>query len=105
MNKNGEALYNTRNTRNYHDGNTWFTENRNTGYRYALVCLSGQGPNPGTVEWKGNVPREGSKIKLLQTGESLKWTQKDGRVTVYLPASIINAKESYPALAFSFIAL
>lgn len=103
IDKNGEALYNTRITKSYHDGNTWFTQNPKTGVRYALVCLAEGNPVLNEITWQQNLPKKGSKITLLQTGKPVQWTQDGDKVRVILPSSILNTKESYAALAFSFI--
>lgn len=102
MNKNGEAIYNTRITKNYKDGNTWFTQNPKTGVHYALVCLAENETMPATVSWHYNLPVKGSRIKLLQTGESLRWKIEGDAVSVSLPASMAKAKQA--ALAFAFVA-
>jgi alpha-L-fucosidase len=100
MQKNGDAIYNTRITKNYQDGNIWFTHNPKTGMRYAMVCLDENRPVPAEVIWRHNIPEKKSKIKLLQTGEIVKWGQEGDQVRIFIPASI--AKGVYPALAFSF---
>ena len=102
MNKNGAAIYNTRITKNYNDSNTWFTQNYTTGIRYALVCLTEGQAAPSSVTWKLNVPKKGSKMVLLQTGEAVKWSVQDGVVTIIIPASLRQMK-NVPALAFSFV--
>ncbi|MCW3091240.1 MAG: alpha-L-fucosidase [Ferruginibacter sp.] len=102
MNKNGEAIYNTRITKNYHDGSTWFTQNNQSGKRYALVCLKDDEALPVTITWKMNVPKKGTKMKLLQTGEMVKWQQTGEGVAVILPASLRKINGALPALAFSF---
>jgi len=102
MNKNGVAIYNTRATKNYHDGNIWFTQNKTTDTRYALVCLPEGQPIPKEISWHNNIPKDGSKIILLETGESVKWKREGNGVRVFLPSSMINSKENIPALAFSF---
>jgi alpha-L-fucosidase len=102
MEKNGAALYDTRITQHYQDGNTWFTQHKNNGTRYAVVCLPEAQPVAREVVWQNNLPVKGSKITLLQTGETVSWKQDGHRIKVTLPASVINSKENYPALAFSF---
>jgi alpha-L-fucosidase len=102
MSKNGAALYNTRITKNYHDRNTWFTQNPKTGVWYALVCLPEKSPVPSETSWQNNPVKSGSKITLLQTGETVKWRQEGDSIRIFLPASIQKSKEAYPALAFSF---
>lgn len=101
MDKNGEAIYNTRITKNYKDGNTWFTQNPHTGTYYALVCLPEQQAVPEEIIWQYNLPKKGSKIMLLQTGESVRWKLEGDKVRVYLPASMV--RKNYAALAFAFV--
>jgi alpha-L-fucosidase len=98
--KNGEAIYATRITKYYHAGNTWFTQNKKEATRYAIVCLEEGKQVPVTVSWQTNRPKLKSKIRLLQTGEYVKWTATENGVTIVLPKSI--AGKSYPALAFAF---
>jgi alpha-L-fucosidase len=100
--KNGEAIYNTRAVKNYRDGNTFFTQNKNGKIKYALVCLKENETVPESIGWKNNPPAKGTKIKLLETGETVKWTNKDGIIKVFLPKSVLNAKAAYPALVFSY---
>lgn len=102
MNKNGAAIYNTRITKNYNDGNTWFTQNNTTATRYALVCIKEGEAVSSSVSWKMNTPKKGSKIKLLQTGETVKWTIENEVVKITIPAAVIKMYKSLPALAFSF---
>lgn len=102
MDKNGAAIYNTRATKNYKDGNTYFTASKTGSVRYALVCLKENEALPQVVEWAGNEPKKGSKMKLLQTGETVKWKQESGRIKVSLPTRLLKEKSDYAALAFSF---
>jgi alpha-L-fucosidase len=104
MNKNGAAIYNTRSTKSYQDGKTYFTHNANEGLRYAIVCLAEGEAVPATVNWKTNLPKKGSTMRLLQTGEKVSWSLDGDRVKVNLPASFKKNKQTLPALAFSFVA-
>jgi len=99
---NGTAIYNTRITKNYQQGNIFFTQSKQPGTLYALVCVKEGDALPATVEWKGNLPKKGTKIKLLQTGQTVKWVLEGDSVKVSLPAAMLKTKESYPALAFAF---
>ena len=103
MNKNGAAIYNTRIVKNYNNGTTWFTQNNNTATRYALVCIKDGDAVPETVSWKMNLPKKGSVMKLLQTGETVKWTVIGDDVKVILPKSLLKKNEMLPALAFAFL--
>lgn len=100
LHKNGDAIYNTRNTKNYHEGNTWFTQGKN-GLRYALVCVDENAAVPTEILWTDNIPKKGTKMILLQTGETVKWKLENDKVKLTLPASVVNMK-NIPALAFSF---
>lgn len=101
MKNNGGAIYNTRITQNYNDGNTWFTKSKSGSIKYALVCLKEGESLPATITWKANVPARNSKMVLLQTGKPVKWENDNGTVKVYLPKSLNNGT-FYHALAFSF---
>ena len=98
-NVNGDAIYNTRTAKNYHEGNTWFTQSKDGKTKYALVCLPEGKAAPSFVEWSGNIPGKRTKIKLLQTGKAMKWTLDGDKVKVWLPKDVI--KKNNPALAFS----
>lgn len=97
---NGAALYHTRITKTYNDGNTWFTAAKSGDTLYAIVTLKEDQPLPATITWKGNLPKKGSRMRLLETGEAVKWKNDGDAVTVVLPARLKG--KSYPALAFSF---
>ncbi|MGS2737648.1 alpha-L-fucosidase [Sinomicrobium sp. M5D2P17] len=101
MSENGEAIYNTRTVDHYSDGNTYFTQNLKKKKTYAIVCLPEGKTVPETVIWKGNLPKKGSSIKLLQTGKNVKWEKEGNRVRVFLPASLQQSKD-VPAIAFSY---
>jgi alpha-L-fucosidase len=100
---NGEAIYNTRITSDYKDGNTYFTKSKTGNVKFALVCLPENSNPPTVIQWKTNIPKKGVKIKLLQTGETVKWTVKGDEVEVDLPKSVTGTKPLYAALAFSFV--
>lgn len=99
---NGEAIYNTRITPDYKEGSTYFTKSKTGNVKYALVCLQENSQMPASVQWKTNIPKKGTKMKLLQTGETVKWALKADGVEVILPKSVTGNKADYPALAFSF---
>ena len=84
---NGEAIYNTRNTPMYHDGNVWFTASKDKQTFYAIVCPAG--PMPATVSWHGNLPTKGAKMVMLATGQRMKYKIKDGQVEVSLPSAVL----------------
>ena len=102
LDKNGEAIYNTHCIKNYHDGNGWFTEVKEKGIKYALFCLEDSVAIPTEISWHNHVPKKGSKIKILQTGETLNWKLEKDVVKIAIPVSIINMKH-LPAIVFSFV--
>jgi alpha-L-fucosidase len=104
MNKNGEAIYHTRTTKDYRDGTIFFTQSKNESTKYALASLPENQPLPDFIEWKNNAIKKGSKVKLLETGENVKWTTDGSTTRIFLPSSLLKSKKAYPALAFSFAA-
>lgn len=92
---NGEAIYATRNARHYHDGDIWFTANKNNSTLYALYTLEEGETLPATLSWTGNLPK--GKITLLQNGKSVKYSCHDGKVVLQLPKGLKNEP-----LAFRF---
>ncbi|BEH00351.1 alpha-L-fucosidase [Bacteroides sedimenti] len=99
MNKNGEAIYNTRTTEIYHNDNVWFTQNKDGNKLFALVCLQEGDKIPEYLEWSGNLPAKGSKLILLETNKAVKWELINGKIRVILPRGLSKETE---ALAFSF---
>jgi len=97
---NGEAIYNTRITPIYNDGNTWFTQSKDGKKIYAIVCLEEGKPLPGKLTWKGNEPVSGNKMICLQTGKAVSWKKTVDGIEVTLPR--FSNQEDLPALAFSF---
>ena len=103
MNKNGAAIYNTRTTKYYQDGNTYFTQNIKEGKQFALVCLKEGEALPTSVTWKTNAPKKGTKMQLLQTGEMVRWMQDGDNIKVLLPKTM-QKSTGVAALAFAYTA-
>lgn len=99
---NGQAIYGTRITKNYVDRNTWFSQSKDGHTRYAIHCLAKDGQPGASLSWKGNPPAKGAAITLLNTGKTVKWSQKDGVTTVQLPSALKNHPDLFGALAFSY---
>jgi alpha-L-fucosidase len=93
---NGTAIYNTTNAKEYHDGNVWFTANKDGKHLYAIYMLKEGDTLPSTISWTGNLPK--GNVKLLSTGKSLKTKKQGDQVTVTLPQGMKN--QSF-ALEFS----
>ena len=95
---NGEAIYGTRATKNYHSGeNIWFTASKDGKTCYAIYALGEKEELPATIEWTGNIPD--GRIVLLSTGKTLKYKVEGDKVKVTLPKGM--ARDSF-ALKFSF---
>ncbi|UII20872.1 alpha-L-fucosidase [Fulvivirga ligni] len=101
LDSNGKAIYNTRITPEYNDGNVFFTKGQ-AGETFAIAIITEGEDTPATISWKGNLPKKGSSVKLLSSGKKVKWTEKNGEVTVTIPKSFISKNAKYPALAFEY---
>lgn len=99
---NGEAIYNTRTTGEYVDGNTWFTQSKDSATRYAIVLRKDTTAATATISWTGNVPQKGATMRLLQPAATVKWRATGDRVTVTLPDKLVKSVGQSPALAFSY---
>jgi alpha-L-fucosidase len=102
MKQNGTAIYNTRSAENYKNGNVYFTQSKDAMTTYALACVEEGKPIPAVIEWTGNVPKKGTKMKLLHTGAAIKWVADGNKVKVVLPPSLQKHGLKIPALAFAF---
>jgi len=98
---NGEAIYNTRNTPIYYDGNVWFTVSKDKLTTYAIVRPDG--PTPATVFWHGNLPAKGSKMVLLADRSVVKYKVSGDSVVIIVPKSV-RAKGKPFAVAFQMAA-
>ncbi|MEA5257132.1 alpha-L-fucosidase [Arcicella aquatica] len=101
LNANGEAIYNTRTTDVYRDGETFFTKGKDNAI-YALVRLPENQPIATTITWTGNVPAKGAKVQLLSEKTTVKWKAEGDKVTVTLPANFLKKYKNYPSLAFKY---
>lgn len=95
MNVNGAAIYGTRITADYHDGNTWFTQTADGKKLNAIHLLKENSPE--TISWAGNPPAKNSSMVLLNTGQPVSWKFVDGKTIVTVPKNTENI-----GLAFSF---
>ena len=83
----GEAIYSTRITKNYNDGDIWFNASKDGQTLYAIYALKDDEELPATLSWSGNIPN-GGKVTVLNNGKKVKATVKDGKVTVKLPKGL-----------------
>lgn len=86
LNRCGEAIYATRITQKYNDGNIWFSASKDGSTLYAVYALPDGETLPASLEWTDNLPK--GKVTLLNTGKALKTTVKNGKVTVKLPGKL-----------------
>ena len=97
LDKNGEAIYNTRPLPHYNDGNVWFTAKKDENTTYAIVTADASNPLSATLTWHGNLPEKGSKMYILDGSKMipLKYVVKvnDGQVTVALPKKIAGSTQ------------
>ena len=88
MKLNGKAIYNTKTTKKYNDGNIWFTQSKDGKTTYAIFMLKEGEKMPKTISWSGNLPKKGSAIRLVANGKKLSYKMKNGNVVVTLPNNI-----------------
>ncbi|WP_412465921.1 alpha-L-fucosidase [Pedobacter sp. KLB.chiD] len=93
--KNGAAIYGTRITKNYHDGQNWFTQSKDGKTIYGISLLNGNAAQG--ISWQGSIPKKGTSITLLSNKQKVKWKLIDGKVHLDLPKT-----DEKMALAFSF---
>lgn len=95
---NGKAIYATRPTKHYNNGNVWFTMDKNGKIMYAIYALPDkQEEVPQVIEWTVNIPLK-KKVYSLQSGRNVKCEIKGDKVKIFLPKNL-NRKSS---MAFSF---
>ena len=93
----GQAIYNTRPTKDYKDNDTWFTQSKDGKTVYALHCIKNN-KIPASITIQVNLPLSGSKITLVNSGTPLKWRRKGNAVEIWLPK---NLSPDLPAVAMS----
>ena len=95
LKKNGQAIYNTRITPDYNDGNTWFTADKDGKTLYAVYTVKDGEEMPAAIEWAGNIPA--GTMKLLNMNVSVRYQCDGKKVKVTLPKGLANEP-----LAFRF---
>lgn len=87
---NGKAIYGTRNAKHYHEGNVWFTADKDGSTIYAIYALPEGEKLPAEITWTDNAPK--GKVRILANGKSVKAVTVGNRTTVRLPGGL--AQES-----------
>lgn len=89
LDANGEAIYSTRPTPEFHQGNVWFTANKDKQTLYAIyVPEEGATEMPAEIAWNYNVPLAGSEIIRISDGSKLEHTINGTRTVVKLPENM-----------------
>lgn len=101
LDENGKAIYNTRITPVYNDGEVFFTAGKN-GNIYAVSRINENSAVPTVVKWKGNLPQNGTNMILLSANQKVKWKIENGEVVVSIPKSFLSKHTKYPAISFEF---
>lgn len=86
LHKNGKAIYETVPTTQYHEGNLWFTKSKDGTHLFAIYKLDEGDTLPAEVSWSSNQPIRSAH--LLSTGKKLRFTYKEGVITIRLPKDI-----------------
>lgn len=102
MDLNKEAIYETRSLDHYREGSVFFTQNPKKKKTYALVVPDESLKKNKTVSWSVNLPKKGSTMIYLPTGEKVTWKIVNDRVVVKLPGSILQSKWDNPVWTFAF---
>ena len=88
MKINAKAIYATRTTPIYNNGNIWFTADKDGKTLYAIYALPEGEELPETIEWTGNIPN--GKMTLLQGNKNIKYTKDKEKTKVFLPRNLKN---------------
>jgi alpha-L-fucosidase len=97
--KNGEGIYSTRTVENYKFENFYFTRGKDEA-RYALRLKDetlGE-----VVSWKGNAPKPGSKMVILDGNIPVKWKQEGEFTRVTLPKKSLGYLAKEAVITFKF---
>ena len=95
LKQNGKAIYETRTLPYYQSENVWFTQNIKKKETYAIYALAEDDTLSSTISWEGNLPEVGSTLRLVSTGEKLKYSIEGNKVKVKLPRAVVDKQESF----------
>lgn len=96
---NGEAIYNTRSLEHYKELSLFFTQAKDQKTGYVLVPRD---TNLTQLVWTENLPKKGSKLIFVPTGEKLRYSVHNGSVAVEIPQSIRHGQKDNPVWVFKF---
>lgn len=83
-----KAIYSTRITPNYNNGNTWFTASKDNKTIYAIYALPEGEKLLKTISWKGNKPK--GSIRIVKNNRKVKYSFDGDNVTVTLHEGLKN---------------
>lgn len=96
---NGEAIYETRSLEYYQHSYWFFTQSKDQKTAYVLVPKD---DNLTQLRWAENLPKKGSKLIFIPTGEKLPYHIHNGFVMVNIPQSIRIHQADNPVWVFKF---
>ena len=96
---NGEAIYNTRSLEHYQHLYWFFTQSKDQKTGYVLVPKD---INLTQLKWRVNLPKKGSKLIFVPTGEKLRYSIHNGAIAVNMPQSIREGQKDNPVWVFKF---
>ncbi|WP_300661450.1 alpha-L-fucosidase [Fluviicola sp.] len=102
MDANKEAIYETRSLDHYREESVFFTHNPKKKKTYALVVVNESLKKNKIVSWSVNLPKKGTAMIYLPTGEKVNWKIANNQVHVQLPGSIVHSKSENPVWTFAF---
>ncbi|MGH9453192.1 MAG: alpha-L-fucosidase [Terriglobia bacterium] len=96
---NGDAIYNTRPLKTFHEGkDVWFTSSKDGHTVYAI-----------SLKWPGQQltvrsvhPVAGSRVQMLGVGQPLNWKQQGDVLVIDIPAELADRKPCRQAYSFKF---
>lgn len=98
LDKNGVAIYASRSTAHYQENNLFFTESKDGLKTYVFVPNEKQ----TVVNWTVNVPKTGTKLIFIPTGEAVPYVVKNGKVQIKLSKKFWQLNQTNPMLVFGF---
>jgi alpha-L-fucosidase len=89
INVNGEAIYSTRAIAPFKTGNICLSQQKDTKAVYAIYLEQQEGAGlPESFEVEGVFAAKNAKLNMLGSKTSLKWTNTDKGVKIFIPESV-----------------
>ncbi|UCS95650.1 alpha-L-fucosidase [Echinicola marina] len=99
---NGKAIYGTRTVDFYQDVDVYFTQNVDTGKRYAIKLIGEGEEIPDLITWSSEQPVKGNKVTLLDGGKRLSVKKDQDELQVKISNSVKHRIKQQEALVFEF---